>query len=70
MSWNSDWYPGRLALLCTGQPLDSQAFLQRFAEDHASFVKASEVAGSSQVLKRLVEWSCFQTPLVADCWGL
>lgn len=70
MSWHSDSYPGRSALLCSGADADTENFLRGFTQDHAAFEKAREHVAAVDLLERLTGMSPFQQVVVAECWAL
>ena len=66
MTWHTEGYPGRIALLLSTNKEEQAAFLARFKADHAAFQAASELQSGDPFLKSALRGSFFHTTLGAE----
>lgn len=66
MSWHTEYYPGRFALLLSPLPQEVTGFLKTLASDYEAFQKLSETKKPSRFVQALQAGSPFNTAWVRE----
>eukprot|EP00974_Lingulodinium_polyedra_P093248 9031905-Lingulodinium_polyedra.AAC.1 len=69
MSWRTDNYPGRCAVLCGWMESDRDDVLKAFAEDHVAFQEALAHADKAPLLANVAGVSPFRAVFTAELWA-